>query len=503
MSVKAILSSLDLSNNEFLNIDEYRKKKNTAVLTIMFTDIQGFTALTETKGEAYVHGLHVEHDRILVETIEENNAGIVIKYIGDSIMAIFAEPTAAAEKALEIQRKLHEFNKAHPDLDDLKVRIGLHMGQTVIENKIQTDLFGRHVNKASRIESLAAGGHVYISYTVFDSVKSWMMDKSHAAWALHGSYRLKGIERPEEIYEIYNDDITKSEPPRGSKRVGALPLKAILAVTSAVVLIAVVAGFALFGTGQSLAPSTTAPSTNSSADASPAATATATDATPAAQAATAPATTKSATSTAVAAPEIYFLGMIAREPILDFTTPLAVTLEDEAQGIKKSLTDIAPGKHIIHYVVSYMVRYFAEIDVKPGKNIIKTVFKESYLPGIDIYYSVSGSGGKSENRDASERYFDYDRKTLKRVDYDGKISAGVSGITNENGSTAFTITYSVTVNGKPSAERTITVESPAASADRVYSDETNIADFAGHNYFLKYNYVGDSLNLSIGASFKD
>jgi class 3 adenylate cyclase len=498
MSVKAILSSLDLSNNEFLNIDEYRKKKNTAVLTIMFTDIQGFTALTETKGEAYVHGLHVEHDRILVETIEENNAGIVIKYIGDSIMAIFAEPTAAAEKALEIQRKLHEFNKAHPDLDDLKVRIGLHMGQTVIENKIQTDLFGRHVNKASRIESLAAGGHVYISYTVFDSVKSWMMDKSHAAWTLHGSYRLKGIERPEEIYEIYNDDITKSEPPRGLKRVGALPLKAILAVASAVVVIAVVAGFALFGTGQSLAPSTTAP----------AAIATATDTTPAAPSvtepvATAPAATKSVTSTAVAAPEIYFLGMIAREPILDFTTPLAVTLEDEAQGIKKSLTDIAPGKHIIHYVVSYMVRYFAEIDVKPGKNIIKTVFKESYLPSIDIYYSVSGSGGKSENRDASERYFDYDRATLKRVDYDGKISVGVSGIKKDDGSTAFTITYSVTVNGKPTSGRTITVESPAASADRVYSDETIIADFAGHNYFLKYNYVGDSLNLSIGASFKE
>lgn len=502
MSVQSILSGLDLTNTEFNNIDEYRKKKNTAVLTIMFTDIQGFTALTETKGESYVHALHEEHDRILVGTIEENNAGIVIKYIGDSIMAVFAEPTAAVEKALSIQRKLHEFNAAHPELDDLKVRIGLHMGQTVIENKIQTDLFGRHVNKASRIESLASGGHVYASYTVFDSVKSALIDRANAAWILHGRYRLKGIERPEEIYEFYNEDITKSESPRSARAVGAIPPKAI-AVAAAVVLLAALAIFAVVrvksaGSAQTVAA--TLPASDAATE--PAQTATAV---PAATevASTEVAATSVAAKPAAAPPEVYFIGMIAREPILDFTTPLAVKLEDEAQGIKKSLSDIAPGKHVIHFVVSYMVRYFSEIEVKPGKNIIKTTFDESYLPGVDLYYSASGSEGKSETRESSVTYFDYDRATLKRVDYDGKISASVAGTPNKDGSTSFTVTYAITVNGKTAAKDSFTVDSPAGTTERTSSDEKKVADFFGHYYFIRYNYAADSLNLSVGASFKN
>jgi class 3 adenylate cyclase len=512
MSVQSILSSLDLSNNEFQNIDEYRKKKNTAVLTIMFTDIQGFTALTETKGESYVHALHEEHDRILVGTIEENNAGIVIKYIGDSIMAIFAEPTAAVEKALSIQRKLNEFNLAHPELDDLKVRIGLHMGQTVIENKIQTDLFGRHVNKASRIESLAAGGHVYASYTVFDSVKSWIIDSPNAAWILHGSYRLKGIDRPEEIYEFYNEDITKSESPRSARPVGALPVKSIVVAACAIALVAALVAFGAFAFGRNKgdAGSQAAPNdAAATAVATPTGTAepaAGSPATPAAQPATAAQPSAQSAPAAPVTPvpsEVYFIGMIAREPILDLTTPLAVKLEDEAQGIKKSLNDIAPGKHVIHYVVSYMVRYFSEFEVKPGKNVIKTIFKESYLPGVDLYYSASGSEGKAETQEASVKYFDYDRATLKRVDYDGKIAASVAGTPAADGSTAFAVSYTITVNGKTAAKDSFTVVSPAGTTERASSGEKPVADFFGHYYFISYNYAGDSLNLSVGASFKD
>jgi len=498
MNVQSILSSLDLSRTEFQNIDEYRKKKNTAVLTIMFTDIQGFTALTETKGEAYVHALHEEHDRILVESIEEGNAGIVIKFIGDSIMAVFAEPTAAVDKALKIQRRLHEFNLAHPELDDLLVRIGLHMGQTVIENKIQTDLFGRHVNKASRIESLAAGGHIYASYTVFDSVKSWILDSPNAAWKLHGNYRLKGIEHPEEIYEFYNEDFAKSEPPRSARAVGKLPVRTLVAVASVLCV-----AFAIFAVGRMWAPreaqgSAAVPAVESAPVDAQADAAVTVEPVKADPVAIAPVAEPKATP-----PEVYFIGMIAREPILDFTTPLAVKLEDESQGIKKSLNDIPPGKHVIHYVVSYMVRYFSEFTVKDGKNVIKTTFAGSYLPGIDFYYSVNGSEGKPDKKDTSGRYFDYDRATLTRVDYDGKIAAEVSGETMADGSTEFTVSYAITVNGKDAAKDSFKVRSPAASGERIDSGEKPVADFPGHYYFIRYNHAGDSLNLSVGAAFKD
>src|SRR4030042_4978482 len=112
---------LNLSQEELSNIDEFRKKKNTAVLTIMFTDIEGFTALTEEKGETYVHALHQYHDDILVNIIEENNSGVIIKFIGDAIMAVFSDPPAAVEKSLKIQKKLKTFNENHPELEDIKV----------------------------------------------------------------------------------------------------------------------------------------------------------------------------------------------------------------------------------------------------------------------------------------------------------------------------------------------------------------------------------------------
>lgn len=208
MTREQIIPGLGLTASEFQNIENFQKSKNSAVLTIMFTDIQGFTALTEERGETYVHALRSEHDAIISECVERGGSGIVLKYIGDAVMAVFSEPTSAVERALEIQRKLRAFNEAHPEYEDLKVRIGLHMGQTVLENKMHVDLFGRHVNKASRIEGLAAGGQVFISYPVFDSVKSWLIENAEMSYVNHGLYSLKGIQKPEEIFEVFNAGMT-------------------------------------------------------------------------------------------------------------------------------------------------------------------------------------------------------------------------------------------------------------------------------------------------------
>jgi len=518
MAENTLRTTLDLTQREFSDIDEYRKKKNTAVLTIMFTDIQGFTALTENKGETYVHELHREHDRILVETIEENGAGVVIKYIGDSIMAVFAEPTAAAEKALLIQKRLADFNAAHPELDAILVRIGLHMGQTVIENKIQTDLFGRHVNKASRVESLAAGGHVYVTYPVFDSIKSWLFDAKGAKSKLHGSYYLKGIQKAEEIYEIWNDGITVPEAPKGAKRMGAIPAGrvALIAGIAAAILIALglfamralpgIAGRQDAAKGSDAPAGTTSTATSDdSSQTAPKPTATASADKPSAAEKTSAAGKGTATAkpSGEKAPDVYFLGMIAREPILDFDTPLAVTIENEAQGLKKSINDIAPGKHIIHYVVSYMVRYYAEFTVKPGKNVVQINFKESYLPGVDINYSISSGGATPDNLTDEESYFLYDRKTMNRVDYKGKVSANVKGALNADGKAEFTVSYAVVLNGKNVAESAFTVLSDPDATEWTSVPERVIYAEGDHYYFVRYSYVGETIQVSVGASFKE
>ncbi len=528
--------ALSLTQSEYKSIDEFRKKKNTAVLTIMFTDIQGFTALTESRGETYVHRLHEEHDRILVGTIEEEGAGVVIKFIGDSVMAVFSEPTAAADKALRIQRRLREFNLAHPELDDILVRIGLHMGQTVIENKMQTDLFGRHVNKASRVESLAAGGHVYASYPVFDSVKSWLLDSPTAGSKLHGSYRLKGIDRPEEIYEIFDKDVAEPRAPKGAKRAGrlspAIPIAA--AVAAAIVL----AGAFVLSRGTPGASGTAAPAADTALPEPEAATGTA--ASPSAQGeadASVPTRTdggagsvasgtesaksfKSASAAAPAAaspaaqsaspvpasppPDVWFLGLYAREPILDFGTPLAVTVENADQGLAHSLNDIGPGKHVIHYVVAAGVRYFSEFEAKGGKNVIPLKFYESYLPSAQVNFTYKDESTAPVEREGAEGYFFHDRKTMARIDRSASVRVSARGSPTGDGKAVhFDVGYSLTVDGSVAAERSFTVESPLDAADMTRPDALKVFEDAYHAYYLKYSYKDGSIQVALSGAFKD
>jgi len=114
----------------------------------MFTDIGGFTQMTEEMGEEYSRNVRVHHDNILVDTIEGDGVGLVIKFIGDAVMAILSEPSAAVERSLLIQERIRAFNSEHTELKDVLVRIGLHIGQVAIEDNIQADVFDRHVNRA-------------------------------------------------------------------------------------------------------------------------------------------------------------------------------------------------------------------------------------------------------------------------------------------------------------------------------------------------------------------
>ena len=106
--------NLPIDEKELNLVDGFRQSRNTSVLTIMFTDIQGFTKLTEERGDAFSNEMRRAHDGILVPVIEQDGAGRVIKHIGDAVMAVFSEPSTAVARALEIQDGLRKYNAAHP-----------------------------------------------------------------------------------------------------------------------------------------------------------------------------------------------------------------------------------------------------------------------------------------------------------------------------------------------------------------------------------------------------
>ena len=200
-----------ISSQENDHILDYIKSHNAAVLTIMFTDIVGFTEITEQKGDEFSSVLHQKHDLLLRDIIERQFSGLIIKFIGDSVMAIFSEPSVSVETAIAIQRQIKELTV---DSKALSIRIGLHVGQVSVENNVQLDIFGCHVNRASRIENLAFGDQVLMSYSVFDSARGWLKSQSDLAWQDHGLYKLKGIPEKVNIFEVYSADSSIPRKPK-------------------------------------------------------------------------------------------------------------------------------------------------------------------------------------------------------------------------------------------------------------------------------------------------
>ena len=122
--------------------------------TLMFTDIEGSTALAETLGDSEWRRAIEAHDRTLQQLVGRHG-GRVIKTLGDGALVSFA----AARPALRCAGELQEAFASH----QFRVRIGIHAGDVV---RTSDDVIGTTVNKAARVAAAAAGGQVVVSSVV-------------------------------------------------------------------------------------------------------------------------------------------------------------------------------------------------------------------------------------------------------------------------------------------------------------------------------------------------
>jgi adenylate cyclase len=121
--------------------------------TFLFADLVGFTALTDSEGDeraAAVGAALQAH----VQALAATHRAEVVKAMGDAAMIRCADPTAAVRLALQLVEEVD----ADPDLPP--VRTGVHTGSAVGH---EGDWYGRAVNVASRLCSVAAGGEVLVS----------------------------------------------------------------------------------------------------------------------------------------------------------------------------------------------------------------------------------------------------------------------------------------------------------------------------------------------------
>jgi eukaryotic-like serine/threonine-protein kinase len=136
-------------------------------VTLLFTDIEGSTALNEQVGDRRWIELLRMHNAIVREHVA-THGGFEVKSSGDGFMVAFSSARRGLACAVAIQRGLAEHAGKNPD-DAVRVRIGLHTGEAIAE---AGDFYGRHVNLAARVGAAANGGEILVSGLLHELIAS-------------------------------------------------------------------------------------------------------------------------------------------------------------------------------------------------------------------------------------------------------------------------------------------------------------------------------------------
>src|SRR5271166_5931676 len=167
----------------------------TRAVTFLLTDIEGSTAAWEADADAMAVAL-ARHDE-LVEQVVTSRGGRLIKTRGegDATFSVFERPSAAAAAAIELQEAI--VLEPWALRDPIRIRVALHTGEVELRDG---DYFGRAVNRAARLRSLAAGDQILCSGATAELVIDSLPDD--VVLADLGMRELRNLARPEHVFEL-------------------------------------------------------------------------------------------------------------------------------------------------------------------------------------------------------------------------------------------------------------------------------------------------------------
>jgi class 3 adenylate cyclase len=163
-------------------------------VTILFTDIEGFTALNERLGDQLAQQVLHEHNELIRLEVSKYS-GFEVKNQGDGFMVAFSSASRALRCAIAIQTAFQSYNALHPTTT-VRVRVGLHTGEAIRD---EGDFLGGTVNLAARITEQARGGEIYAS-----SVLKELCDTTgEFSFGDAQEVALKGLSQPRRIHRVH------------------------------------------------------------------------------------------------------------------------------------------------------------------------------------------------------------------------------------------------------------------------------------------------------------
>ncbi len=206
----------------FTGKNDAKQQSKRKKLTIFFSDIVGFTDLTDSVEPEEVTGilnLYLNE----MSKIALKHGGTIDKFIGDSVMVFFGAPESKGQRqdairclemAIEMRQKIktiHYCAETESIHEPLHVRMGINTGYCAVgnfgsENRLEYTIVGRPVNLANRLEARAENNQIIISASTYELVKD------HISCTKQGEVKVKGIARKIQTYSV--DDVFEIKPPR-------------------------------------------------------------------------------------------------------------------------------------------------------------------------------------------------------------------------------------------------------------------------------------------------
>ncbi|MFY9328440.1 MAG: adenylate/guanylate cyclase domain-containing protein [Georgfuchsia sp.] len=202
------------------NIDDVQLGENIEKdVTLFFTDIRDFTALSSTMMSSDVFRFINSYLNTMEPVIERNN-GVTDKYIGDAIMGIFPRSADDAIRAgIEILRRLVVYNegRVRAGFVPIRIGIGINTGLAILgtiggHGRMDTTVLGDAVNLASRIEGLTK--RYSVQMLISEDTRSFLANPDMYRMRLVDRAFIRGQSFPQLLYEVFDadpDDIQKAK----------------------------------------------------------------------------------------------------------------------------------------------------------------------------------------------------------------------------------------------------------------------------------------------------